>query len=74
MRSRNEFMQPDFKIGDYVLWIPDGDIGLGVDVDHFNADEPFNIEWYINPSQSGWHSAFGALSRSHIPAMVRLGG
>ena len=65
-------MQSDFQIGDHVLWLPDGDIGLVVDVDHSNSDEPFNIEWYMNPTQSGWHSTIGDYGDG--PAMVLLGG
>jgi len=65
-------MQPDFEIGDHVLWLPDGDIGLVVDVDHSLSDEPFKVEWYIQPNSSGWHSAYGEDRRE--PAMVRLGG
>ena len=71
-RANGSMMQPDFKIGDHVLWLLDGDIGLVVDVDHPLADEPFKAAWYMNPAQSGWHSAY---SDDHTePSMVRLGG
>ena len=65
-------MQSDFEIGDHVLWLPDGDIGLVVDIDHSLTDEPYNIEWYLNPTQSGWHSTIG--DHGNGPAMVLLGG
>lgn len=65
-------LQPDFQIGDHVVWLPDGDIGLVVDVDHSGTDEPYNVEWYLNPTQSGWHSTIGEVDGG--PAMVLLGG
>ena len=50
----------DFKIGDFVLWTLDGDIGTVVDIDwsqrKSNDDlAPYYIEWLIKPNQSGWH-------------------
>ena len=71
---RRQLMEPDFEIGDVVLWLPDGDIGVIVDVDHSVADEPFNVEWHIDPVASGWHSAYSDCAEDPVPAMVRLGG
>ena len=50
----------DFKIGDFVLWTLDGDIGTVVDIDWSQRESnddltPYYIEWLINPNQSGWH-------------------
>jgi len=67
-------MQPDFEIGDFVVWLPDGDVGLVIDIDRSREEEPFNIEWHLQPNQSGWHSAFNDRSDAKAPAMVRLGG
>lgn len=54
----------DFKVGDYVLYILDGDVGIITDVDHANGGgyrpEPYYIEWFIHPEQSGWHSPLSA--------------
>ena len=65
----------DFKIGDHVLYLLDGDIGVITDVDHsYGARlgrEPYYVEWYIHPQSSGWHSAFHCEHEGRV--MVRLG-
>lgn len=71
-------MQPDFEIGDHVLYILDGDIGVVADIDHGrdftgNCPEPYYVEWYFHPEQDGWHSAFDRDDSSYR-VMVPLGG
>ena len=70
-------MQSDFKVGDYVLYILDGDIGIVSEVDHSNAHgyrpEPYYIKWFLHPEQSGWHSAFDCDDSSY-QVVVPLGG
>ena len=68
----------DFEIGDHVLYLLDGDVGVVTDVnpnaltdDRFRP-EPYYVEWYIIPAQSGWTSAFD--SRDEERVMVLLGG
>ena len=55
-----------FKVGDLVLWTPDGDIGIVTKVDLDERDtyekleearEPYFIRWRDDPKASGWHSA-----------------
>ena len=48
-------MQTDFDIGDLVLYLLDGDIGMVMDK-NIGSNEPYYVEWYIYPEQSGWHS------------------
>ncbi len=70
-------MQSDFKVGDHVLYILDGDIGIVSEVDHSNAHgsqpEPYYIKWFLHPEQSGWHSAFD-LDDSSKQVVIHLGG
>lgn len=70
--KKSEYLEPDYKVGDYVLWILDGDIGKIVEVDH-SCEEPFKVEWFLTPSQSAWHSAFSDDDGHPSPAMVILG-
>ena len=67
----------DFEIGDHVVYLLDGDIGMVADIDYSRGqdkrrDEPYYIEWYISPAQSGWHSAFHSEHDERV--MVLLGG
>ena len=65
----------DFEIGDHVLYLLDGDVGVVTDVDHGDRGhdhEPYYVEWYIDPVASGWHSAFHSEFESRV--MVLLGG
>jgi endo-beta-N-acetylglucosaminidase D len=70
-------MQTEFQIGDHVLYILDGDIGIVSDVDYSNRShvglEPYYIEWFLHPEQSGWHSAFDC-DDSSKQVMIHLGG
>ncbi len=59
-----------FQIGDFVLYLLDGDVGLILDVDP-GSEEPYNVKWYMHPGQSGWHSAHH--SEHSEPIMIRLG-
>jgi heat shock protein HspQ len=70
-------MQSDFEIGDHVLYVLDGDIGVIADIDHGrdptgNRPEPYYVEWYLHPEQDGWHSAFDCDDSSY-QVMVPLG-
>ena len=49
-----------FQESDYVIWTLDGDIGLITHVAH-GSDEPYFIEWFIEPSASGWHEEVSIL-------------
>ena len=66
----------DFEIGDHVLYLLDGDIGVVTDVAlpvlGGVCKEPYYVEWYIDPQANGWHSAFHSESESRV--MVLLGG
>jgi hypothetical protein len=45
-----------FRVGDWVIWTFDGDIGIVTDVSvGVNDSEPFFIDWKIEPGASGWH-------------------
>ena len=62
-------MKYNFKVGDLVTWVPDGDVGIVTKVDKFvleeEADnlapekmreyEPFWVCWVQDPGASGWH-------------------
>ncbi len=54
------------KVGDLVIWLPDGDIGVVVELDEVevanqHADpyvdgyEPYHIQWFVDADSSGWH-------------------
>ena len=43
-----------FKVGDWVIWTLDGDIGI-VEEAVSGADEPYRIVWKFDPAASGWH-------------------
>jgi len=54
-----------FKVGDYVIYIGDGDIGKVVNVRGSaltarQHEEPYYIEWHFCPNQNGWHRAYDA--------------
>ena len=49
-----------FKVGDWVIWTLDGDIGLVEDVNP-NDDEAYFITWYIEQAASGWHEGCNQL-------------
>jgi hypothetical protein len=64
------------NIGDYVLYIPDGDIGKVVNVRESpqaanQHAEPYHIEWHFCPNQSGWHSVYDVDGKQVI---ILLGG
>ena len=53
------------KVGDLVIWAPDGDIGIVTKIDLDERDtyekleedrEPYFIRWRDDPGASGWHS------------------
>ena len=55
---------PEFKVGDLVIWAPDGDIGIITKIDLDERDtyekleedrEPYFIRWRDDPDASGWH-------------------
>ena len=63
-------------MGDYVLYILDGDVGIITDVDHRAPRpgdhlEPYYIEWFIHPEQSGWHSPLSFADGTEV--LLRLG-
>ena len=65
----------DFEIGDHVLYLLDGDIGVVTDIATHGlrgCEEPYYVEWYIEPQHNGWHSAFHSEHRRRV--MVLLGG
>lgn len=68
----SELTDLKYQIGEYVLWLEDGDIGLIIDVDNC-TDEPYNVDWLFNPGQSGWTSPYSD-SHGAEPSMVVLGG
>jgi len=49
-----------FKVGDWVIWTLDGDIGL---VEQVNPgdQEPYFIMWHIEEAASGWHESCNQL-------------
>jgi len=49
-----------FKVGDWVIWTLDGDIGLVEEVNP-NDYEPYLILWHIDPRASGWHEGCNQL-------------
>lgn len=71
-------MNEELQIGDIVLYLLDGDIGVIAAVDFSNRPhsdgllEPYYVEWYIHPEQSGWHSVYACDDHSS-QVMVRLG-
>ena len=72
-------MNEELQIGDHVLYLLDGDIGVVIDVDfsnltrHDGLAEPYYVEWYMQPDQSGWHSTFDHDDHAR-QVMVKLGG
>tara|TARA_R110000824_G_scaffold202745_4_gene386957 strand:+ start:609 stop:833 length:225 start_codon:yes stop_codon:yes gene_type:complete len=65
----------EFKVGDYVMFIEDGDIGVVVEIDDDpTAPEPYNIEWHFEPNQSGWHCAYRSEWQQNERLIVRFGG
>jgi hypothetical protein len=45
-----------FKVGDWVIWTLDGDIGVIEEIALDDAHpEPYYISWYIEPGASGFH-------------------
>ena len=66
----------EFQIGDFVLYLLDGDIGVVTDVDPMltgdGCDEPYHVEWYVDGDSSGWHSAFHTTTGERV--MTLLGG
>lgn len=53
-------MKLEFKVGDLVGWSGDGDIGIiteiDPDCDPWDATEPYYIQWFKEPTASGWHT------------------
>jgi len=49
-----------FQESDYVVWTLDGDIGIITHVAR-GSDEPYFIEWFIDPGASGWHEEVNIL-------------
>lgn len=43
----------EFRRGDAVLCLTDGDVGLVTDI--CGGDEPYYIEWELKPEDTGWH-------------------
>tara|TARA_R110000824_G_scaffold111666_1_gene260320 strand:- start:1182 stop:1415 length:234 start_codon:yes stop_codon:yes gene_type:complete len=66
----------DFEIGDHVLYLLDGDVGVVTDValpvNGGVCKEPYYVEWYIESSHNGWHSAFHSDTNAQV--IVLLGG
>ena len=50
-----------FKVGDHVIWLQDGDIGIVTDIclERDEADEAYGTEYFIErlltPEDTGWH-------------------
>ena len=67
------------KVGDLVLWQPDGDIGVVTDVNEhevrYQAEgtegaedyEPYWVQWFNDPDASGWHDYCPMLSLLSSP-------
>lgn len=56
-------MKCDYKVGDLVTWLPDGDMGV---ITRINMDamedhkrglpaDPFWVVWFNDPGANGWH-------------------
>jgi len=47
------------RIGDLVVWAPDGDIGIVTKVEYHRGgrerSDPFWIQWVEDPQATGWH-------------------
>ena len=60
----------EFQVGDCVLCLTDGDIGVVTEV--VFGEEPYYIEWELKPIDSGYHSTCDFNSGDRV--ITRLGG
>ena len=67
------------KVGDLVLWEPDGEMGVVTDVNEHEVRyqtedtegvedyEPYWIQWFNDPGANGWHDYSPMLSLLSSP-------